>query len=244
MSAEPCAPKGVFITGTDTGVGKTLVGAALAHHLQTAGVKVGVMKPVESGVDEPSDEGADATLLRWASGCASPMEQVAPYRLKAPLAPSVAAKQENVFIDFGHLTSMAKGLAEEHDFVVIEGAGGLMAPLTGGILMADLAQAMGLPLLVVSRPDLGTVNHTLLTLFAARTMGLPIAGFLINKMPSDASESQHSAPHTLASLASADLLGVLPEASGSPREQVARLSKEISLLPTLGLLYRNLNLDI
>lgn len=242
MSAEVTKRQGIFITGTDTGVGKTYFAAALARFLKDRGLRVGVMKPVESGVENPENEGADATLLRWASGCTSSIDQVAPYRLEAPLAPSVAASREKVFIDFGHLAEAAATLADEHDFVIIEGAGGLMAPLAGGLLVADLARQMGFPLLTVCRPGLGTVNHTLLTLFASSTMELPMAGFIINRMPSDPDDAEKTAPHTLSSLTSCDLLGVLPDAPGSAKAQVEFLAKEIAALPTLPLLMNALGL--
>ncbi len=236
MSVEPNTPAGIFITGTDTGVGKTMVGAALASYLRSRGLKVGVMKPVESGVNDTSREGDDASLLRWASASRSPIEQVAPYRLQAPLAPSVAARKEEVFIDFGALVETSQDLSRDCDFLIVEGAGGLMVPLAGGLLMADLARAMKLPLFVVARPDLGTINHTLLTVYAAQSMDLPVAGFMINRMPQEPDEASQSAPHSLSSLAGADLLGVLPEVEGTAEEQVTQLAEEIAGLPTLPLL--------
>lgn len=242
MSADVVAPGGIFITGTDTGVGKTLVGAALAACLRSRGLKVDVMKPVESGVSDTDYEGEDASLLRWASGSQSPVDQIAPYRLEAPLAPSVAARREDVFIDFGGLVETARELKKGCDFLIVEGAGGLMVPLAGGLLMADLAKAMGFPLLVVARPDLGTINHTLLTVFTAQTMDIPVAGFMINQMPQEPDQAGESAPHTLSSLASADLLGVLPKVDGTAREQVVQLSDAISALPTLDQLLSNLGL--
>lgn len=241
MPAEKRPAPGVFITGTDTGVGKTLVAAALARHLRNTGLKVGVMKPLETGVDAPDKEGPDGSLLRWAAGCTAPSEQVAPVRLRAPLAPSVAAEKEKFFIDFGALVEASRQLRRDHDFVIVEGAGGLMVPVAGGLLMADLARAMDLPLLVVCRPDLGTINHTLLTIFAARTMDLPLAGYLINNMTADPDEASACAPHALASLASADLLGVLNKvAAGDERGMVEELASQIAALPTYRLLERNL----
>lgn len=244
MSAEATKRRGIFITGTDTGVGKTYFAAALARFLTDRELRVGVMKPVESGVENPGNEGADAALLRWASGCTSSIGLVAPYRLKAPLAPSVAATREKVFIDFGHMAEAAVTLADEHDFVIVEGAGGLMAPLAGGLLVADLARQMGFPLLTVCRPGLGTVNHTLLTLFASRTMDLPMAGFVINRMPENPGDAEKTAPHTLSSLTSCDLLGVLPEVPGEAQAQVELLAKEIAALPTLSLLMNALGLPL
>jgi len=225
--------KGIFVTGTDTGVGKTIVAAALARFLSERGLSVGVMKPAESGVDDPSCPGPDANLLQWAARSTDNENEFAPYRLRAPLAPSLAGKKEQIFIDFSSLVSTAQDLGKRHDFLIIEGAGGLMTPLSGGLLMADLAKGIGLPLLVVTTPRLGTLNQTLLTIFAAQQMEIPVAGYLINRMPAQPDEAAETAPHTLASLASADILGVLPEVNGDDREKVLTLSATLKTLPSL-----------
>jgi dethiobiotin synthetase len=117
-----------------------------------------------------------------------------------------------------------------------------MVPLAGGLLVADLVLQLGLPLLVVCRPGLGTINHTLLTVHAARTMGIPLAGLMINGMPQQPDAAEASAPHTLASLASDDLLGVLPNVEGNEKEKVEALTKAIACLPTLTWLQMNLGL--
>lgn len=233
MSADNLPFKGIFVTGTDTGVGKTIVSAALAHFLTEHGLKVGVMKPAESGVCDPSRLGEDGELLRWAANSSDSIEEISPYRLQAPLSPAQAAEKEKVFIDFAHLVATAQNLGKRHDFLIIEGAGGLMTPLSGGLLIADLAKAMGLPLLVVNTPRLGTINQTLLTIFAAQQMGIPVAGYMINRMPAQPGEAEESAPHALSSLASADILGVLPEVDGADREKVLTLSAALKTLPSL-----------
>jgi len=225
--------KGIFVTGTDTGVGKTIVAATLARFLSERGLSVGVMKPVESGVADPSRPGPDAALLQWASGCAADAREIAPYRLRAPLSPSQAAQKEQVFIDFAGLIATAHTLGQNHDFLIVEGAGGLMSPLSGGLLMVDLARGVGLPLLVVTTPRLGTINHTLLTIYCAQQMELAVAGYLINRMPQAATEAEAGAPHTLAALASADILGVLPEVTGSEQEQVLTLAAKLKNLASL-----------
>lgn len=225
--------KGVFVTGTDTGVGKTMVSAALAHFLTERGLNVGVMKPAESGVSDPSRLGDDGNLLKWAASSSDAMEEISPYRLRAPLAPAQAAKKEECFIDFAGLVTTAQTLGKRHDFLIIEGAGGLMTPLCGGLLMADLAKAIGLPLLLVTTPRLGTLNQTLLTIFAAQQMEIPVAGYMINRMSAQPDEAAESAPHTLASLASADILGVLPEVNGDDQEKVRTLSATLKTLPSL-----------
>lgn len=232
MSAERTCP-GLFVTGTDTGVGKTLVTAALARHYRRRGLKVGVMKPCETGVADTCQPGEDARLLRWAAGSCDDDRAMAPYRLKEPLAPSLAAERAGVIIDPRHIADSLATIRPGKDLLLVEGAGGLMVPLRGGYLMADLVRELGLPLLVVSRASLGTINHTLLTIFAARAMELPVAGFMINRMPSNPGIAEQEAPHQLASLASADLFGVLPEVSGCAEEQVEQLADAIAGLPTL-----------
>jgi dethiobiotin synthetase len=228
-------PEGFFITGTDTGVGKTLVSAGLSLYLRQQGIDVGVMKPAETGVSDCAAAGPDAELLRWAADSRDELDDISPYRFKAPLAPAVAASREQVRINYSELAKRAAGLIKRHQFTLVEGAGGLMVPLAGGLLMADLARALGLPLLLVVRPGLGTINHTLLTQVSARAMEIPVAGYLINRMPAEQGLAEETAAHSLASLTTEDLLGVLPEVTGSDREKAAQLAAELAELPTLPL---------
>jgi dethiobiotin synthetase len=243
MDAAEARPAGLFITGTDTGVGKTLIAAALARYLTERGMKVGVMKPVETGVADQEALGSDGQLLQWAADSQMPKENITPYRLQAPLSPAQAADREKVRIEPSRLIALAHRMAEEHDFMIIEGAGGLMVPLSGGMLIADLVRELRYPLLIVSRPQLGTINHTLLTIYAARTMELPLAGFVINGMPADPDEAAADAPHALASLASADLLGVFSEVrAATEREKIEDLTRQIAALPTRSWLLRAIGL--
>jgi len=203
--------KGIFITGTDTGVGKTIVAATLARLLRMRGLNVGVMKPVTSGCRE--EDGClisdDAMLLCQAAGvdCS---DDVTPYLLREPVAPAEAAKLDGVRIDFSRIRESFDRLAAGHDFMVVEGAGGLMVPLAGGMLVADLARQLELPLLVVARPNLGTINHTVLTCFAAGQMELQVAGVVINNYPFSPDLAELSAPHHIGSLCGAPVLGIWP----------------------------------
>lgn len=205
------APRGIFVTGTDTGVGKTIVAATLARLLRMNGVSVGVMKPVTSGCREVSGElvSDDALLLSQAAGIGI-SDDVAPYRLREALAPAVAAMIDGVKVDFPLIKAAFDRLASSFDFVIVEGAGGLMVPLSGGLLVSDLALELGLPLLVVARPGLGTINHTVLTCFAARQMGLQVAGVIVNGMPEHPGPAEQGAPHQIGSLCGAPVLGVWP----------------------------------
>jgi dethiobiotin synthetase len=232
MSVEMGCP-GLFVTGTDTGVGKTLVASAIARFYSRRGLKVGVMKPCETGVTDIQQPGTDASLLRWAAGSLDDDREIAPYRLREPLAPSLAAKRAGITIDPGLIADCFTRVRNGKDLMVVEGAGGLMVPLRGGYLVADLVRDLKLPLLIVSRAALGTINHTLLTTFTARSMDLPLAGFIINRMPLHPGIVEQEAPHELAALASANLLGVLPEVAGSPEEQIERLADALAGMPTL-----------
>jgi len=215
------AAKGIFITGTDTGVGKTIASAGIAMLLKKRGHSVGVMKPVTSGCVERDGRlvSEDAELLCFAAGVPVTAD-CAPYLLKAPLAPSVAASKEGVRIDFKVIKDAYLRLAEQFDFVIVEGAGGLMVPLAGGLLMSDLAAHLGLPIAVVARPGLGTVNHSLLTTFSARNMGLEVKGVIVNRYPQHPDPAQEYAPHMISSLAGCLLLGVFPEVCGAEDRRV------------------------
>ena len=205
------APRGIFVTGTDTGVGKTIVAATLARLLRMKGVSVGVMKPVTSGCREENGKlvSDDALLLCQAAGI-EVSEDVAPYRLREALAPAEAARLDGVRIDFSAIKASFDRLASLYQYVIVEGVGGLMVPLSGGLLVADLARELDLPLLVVARPGLGTINHTVLTCFAAQQLGLQVAGVIINGMPENPGQAEQGAPHQIGSLCGASVLGVWP----------------------------------
>jgi dethiobiotin synthetase len=161
--------RGYFVTGTDTGVGKTVVTAGLAAALRAAALDVAVLKPVQSGALADDPEG-DAALL--GADCV--------YAFRTALAPLVAAREEERTVELEPILERARRLAEEHELLLVEGAGGLLVPLSDQLDVAGLAVALGLPLIVVARAGLGTVNHTLLTLEAARARRLPVAGVVLN----------------------------------------------------------------
>jgi dethiobiotin synthetase len=225
------AGKGIFITGTDTGVGKTIVAATLARLLHEKGMKVGVMKPVTSGCREESGRlfSEDAELLAWGAGLAGVDADVAPYLLRQPIAPVEAARRDGVRIDFRIIGNAFSRLASRYDFVIVEGAGGLMVPLFEGFLIANLVEHLSLPLLVVTRPNLGTVNQTLLTCFAAKQLGISLSGVVINNYPPEPGLAEESAPALISYLAGAPLLGIFPHLEGiDSREVVARLAARLA----------------
>ena len=187
--------RGLFVTGTDTGVGKTEVAAALVAGWRTRGLDVAGMKPAQSGVLDGL--ATDADRLRAAGGNVDPVELACPYALREPLAPAVAARLEGVTISLDHVLACARELARRHAAVVVEGAGGLLVPLTDRETYADLARALGLPVLVVARAGLGTVNHTALTVEALRSRGLAVAGVVLNRTTAAADPSE---PHNAAEI--------------------------------------------
>jgi dethiobiotin synthetase len=175
---------GLFITGTDTDVGKTYVGAIIARELTAAGRRVGVYKPAASGCRREAGRliSDDALLLWRAAGAPGDFDRVCPQCYEAPLAPHLAARAEGKTLDAKLLRHGLNYWLERSDIVLIEGAGGLLSPLGDDEYVADLARNFGFPLLIVARNALGTINHTLLTLHAVRTLcpGLKIAGIVLN----------------------------------------------------------------
>ena len=176
--------RGLFITGTGTGVGKTYVAALIARTLTSAGKRVGVYKPVASGCDSRDGrlESSDAIALWEAAGRARTLEQVCPQMFAAPLAPHLAARAEGRRVDQKLLRSGLEFWRATCDFVLVEGAGGLMSPVSDDDYNADLAEEFGFPLVVVAANVLGTINATLQTLIVADTFreGLEIAGIVLN----------------------------------------------------------------
>lgn len=212
---RPAGPPGVFVTGTDTGVGKTLVACAIARALRTRGVGVGVLKPAETGAGPAGP--LDALALRAAAGCNDPLDDVCPEARALPAAPAVAGEAEGRPIDLGRIRSAYARLRARHEVLVVEGAGGLLVPLTVSFSMADLAAELGLPLLVVARGALGTVNHTLLTLEVAAARGLGVAGVVVSHGPAALSAADARNLGILRHILGPRLLAELP-ALASPSE--------------------------
>jgi len=169
---------GLFVTGTDTGVGKTLVSCALIAAFRKAGLKVGAMKPIETGVG--AEGPLDAIALRDAAGSTDSLLAICPQQFSLPAAPNAAAGAERREIDFDAIDAAYGALAKGRDLMIVEGAGGLLVPIRDGWTMAELARRLDLPLLVVARASLGTINHTALTLEVAASKTLPVLGVIIS----------------------------------------------------------------
>ena len=169
---------GIFVTGTDTGVGKTLASLALISAFRKTGLKVGAMKPIETGVGE--DGPLDAIALRDAAGSTDPLATICPQQFALPAAPNAAANAEDREVDLAAIDAAYETLTKGRDLMVVEGAGGLLVPIRDDWTMAELARRLDLPLLVVARARLSTINHTALTLEVAASKGLPVLGVIIS----------------------------------------------------------------
>ena len=176
-------PRGLCVTGTDTGVGKTAVLAAAAGCLRAQGVRVGVCKPVATGAVERDGRwvSADAVCLARAAGVEPWLARVTPWVFPDAVAPPVAAARQGVTLTLADLVAAVDWWETRAEFLLVEGVGGLLCPLTARATVADLAAALGYPLVVVARTALGTLNHTLLTLEVAARRGLPVAGVILNE---------------------------------------------------------------
>jgi dethiobiotin synthetase len=231
MMQLPAIPqiKGIFITGTDTDVGKTWVAAGLTGALRQRGLRAVYFKPIQSGC--PEEGGAliptDARFARDLANLPEPLELLTPLTLRLPLAPGVAAAHEGVALDLKRVAAALKDLAERYDCFVVEGAGGLYVPLIGTqFLVLDLIRWLRLPLLVVARAGLGTINHTALSVAAARQAGLAVAGVVINRYPEQPSLAQQTNPGVIEAIAGVPILGLAPEVAslGDPAGRQAFLA--------------------
>jgi dethiobiotin synthetase len=195
--------KSYFVTGTDTGVGKTTVSVGILATLRQRGKRVLALKPVETGCDP---DPLDALALEAATGQASPPVV---YCFTPPVAPAVAARHANVRIDLEAIRR-AMPTADEADLLLVEGAGGLLVPYTDELLAADLVHSLRLPLLIVARASLGTINHTLLTVFEARRRGLEIAGVILNRVVAARGPDEDDNASEIERLGDVKILGIVP----------------------------------
>jgi dethiobiotin synthetase len=203
---------GVFITGTDTGVGKTFVACGIAAVFKENGYRVGVMKPAETGCTERDGVlyPEDAARLKEASASDAPLEKICPYRFKEPLAPSVAAERAGGAIDIDRVCAVYSEIAAENDLTIVEGAGGLLVPLLPHYTYSDLAKLLKLPVIVVAANRLGAINHLTLTLETAATRGLTVLGYVWNQLEPEPSLAGETNPDALRFLSAVPCLGEIP----------------------------------
>ncbi len=228
------AGRAVLITGTDTGIGKSAVGAAIAAAWTGAGRRVGVYKPVESGVD---GEPADGSLLRRAAGELQPLDEVCPVRLAAPLAPPLAAAAEGVSLDPEVWRRRIASLRRRFDLVLVEGAGGLLSPLWEGGDAATLALRCGLPLIVVAPDRLGVINHARLVLEVCERRGIEVLAVVLDRVEAGGDPSRASnRDQVVAAAAGVPVVGPLAHVDPPEPEGLAEALRAApgadALLPT------------
>ncbi|MBF0560073.1 MAG: dethiobiotin synthase [Nitrospirae bacterium] len=208
--------KGIFITGTDTGVGKTIIAAGIIRALKKKGISIGAMKPIETGCTPLP---ADGMFLREIAGMDEPVELVTPVCFKHPLAPLVASEMEGRLVDMDSIMNAYSALAAKYEFLVVEGAGGLMVPIMkttdSTFYMADLIKSLNLPAIVVAGAGLGTINHSLLTVLQALREGIDMRGVILNcNQPTADTLAEQTNPAVLKQLCPVPILGIVPYISG------------------------------
>ena len=205
--------RGVFITGTDTDVGKSVIAAGLTAALRSRNIQATYFKAVQSGCQEEDGRliAGDARLAQTMAGLAEPLAVLTPVVLKLPLAPAVAAAQAGVRIDLEDIAQAYRQLAGRYDFMVVEGAGGLYVPLVDNtFLVLDLARWLGLPVVVVARAGLGTINHTVMTVKTVQQAGLPVVGIIINQYPEKPNLAALTNPEIIAEISGRPILAKVP----------------------------------
>jgi dethiobiotin synthetase len=196
--------RGVFVTGTGTEVGKSVTAAVIAATARREGGGVAVFKPAVSGLDEAGEP--DHELLARASGTTQTADQISPYRFAPAVSPHLAAELEGRPIDPGVLRAAAAAATGAGEALVCEGVGGLLVPLTPDYLVRDLARELGYPLVIAAGPGLGTINHTLLTVEAARAVGLEVRAVVLTPWPANPGELELSNRATIAELGRVEVL--------------------------------------
>ena len=230
----PGTVSGLFITGTDTEVGKTVVTAALAWAFKARGKDVGVMKPVATGCRREGGELVceDAQRLIRASGAADPSRLVSPYRFEPPVAPFAAVHFQGA-ISLGRIKEAYDTIAARHELTLVEGIGGLRVPIDAKRTVADLIRVLNLPVLIVASARLGTINHTLLTLEAARSAGLDVLGIVLNGLSRHPSLAQRTNPAVIRRLSGLPMVGIVPTRNDPSPQKVARYLKVSTILRLL-----------
>jgi dethiobiotin synthetase len=206
--------RGLFVTGTDTGVGKTIVAAAICAALAARGEQVAAFKPVVTGTDDaPGAWPPDHELLAASTSAGQTAADVTPITFKPPVSPHYAAELAGTEVDVDRVLAAAKLAADQADTLVCEGVGGLLVPLTPDYSVRDLAVELALPLIVVARTGLGTINHTLLTVEAARAAGLHVAGIVMTPWPAHPEPIEQSNRATVERLSGVQVSGLPPTTS-------------------------------
>ncbi len=205
--------RGIFVTGTDTGVGKTVITAGVAAALRSEGMDVGVCKPIQSGHLATDPEG-DTMQLLTLSGVEDAPAMVNRYSFSAALAPLVAARLEDQTISAEEVIGHVAQMDGVHDSLLVEGAGGFMVPLAPGWTVANLAGSLGFPVLIVARPGLGTVSHTMMTAMMIQASGLEVAGVVMNGWGPDTDAISRDNAAMIEEFGGVKVLGMTPRLAG------------------------------
>jgi dethiobiotin synthetase len=206
--------RGYFVTGTGTEVGKTVVAATIARSLVAAGARVAVFKPAESGLEEAMEP--DHAVLRRAAGSSQADDEIAPYRYSDPVSPHLGAQLAGEEIEPARVVQAARAAAAAADYLVCEGVGGLLVPLTLTYLVRDFARELGMPVVIAADPGLGAINHTLLTIEAARAAGLEPRLVVLTPWPAGLSAVEPSNRDAIARLGSVRVESLPPLDLGAP----------------------------
>ncbi len=228
--------KGFFITGTDTGVGKTVIAAAIIKALQAGGINACGMKPVETGCSRVGGSlyPSDGMFLKKAARMDEGIHSVTPYSFENPVAPSLASETEGKSVNLPVIMKKFDALAKKYPAVIVEGVGGLLVPVKRDYFVLDLVKEMGLPLIVVSRPSLGTINHTLLTVKYAMKEHIEVAGVIINfSRPAEGTTAENTSPLVLQQFCPVPVLGVFPHLKGLEDELLERAAMKHLNIPEL-----------
>lgn len=217
--------KGFFVTGTDTGVGKTIISCGLAAVLKEKKIDVGVFKPLLSGISRDHPE-SDTSLLKQMSQTSLSYEDITPFAFKEPLAPYVAGKMEGKVVNIEDVLHCWERIRERHEYFIVEGAGGISVPLGENFLISNLIKALQLPIVIVARPNLGTVNHIFLTVQYAKSMGLKIAGIVINGISDHPDIAEKTNPKLIEELCDVPILGITPNLKEITNESIQKMVKD------------------
>lgn len=212
---HPVEIPGLLVTGTDTGVGKTLLAGAIARWLYQDSLRVAVCKPCATGCVHRREGlvSEDAEFLAHCAHARHPLDLICPQRYSEPLAPAIAAERAGQPLDWQAIDRSIRLMSRDSDVMVVEGVGGVMVPMDKRRTFLDVIAWLKLPTLVVARAGLGTINHTLLTLQALRRRGVSVAGVLINRYPTDTpSTAEETNPRAIEKWGQCPVLCIVPEA--------------------------------
>lgn len=233
----------VFITGTDTGVGKTIITGGLAGALRSLGYKIAVYKPLQSGAETDDNGQLYAPDLKFVCDIDKSITTRCSYLLKIPAAPSISAQYENVEVDIDQIQADYKELSENNDIVLVEGAGGITVPLYKLFTVTDLIKLLDIPVIIVARPNLGTINHTVLTVEYARKNNIKVIGIIISGYPVNTGDiAIKTAPDIIQQLTQIENIAIIPEIKGISEDQfeskilIEEIKKNINLTNWLKLL--------